>query len=111
MSDDINERIARLVEPEPVSSASSLNFSALGAWVSPNDYCRWEPVDFTYSVDRSLAVIERRWMGSTVLLSARSARLTTIPGLRTTKYTYRASDTTTSHAIAIALLAALEAEQ
>ena len=65
---------------------------------------------YTRSLDASMAVIQRRWPGATVLLSAGGVRMTTIPGLRTTKYTYRANATEIHHALALALLAALEAE-
>ncbi len=101
---DLNERIARLLEPERESDPTWVGYH----W--NEEYCQVEPRPFDRSIDASMRAIEAKWPNAEVDLASGRARLTTKPGQRTTRFTHTRSAPQTSEALALALCAALEAE-
>lgn len=117
MSDDINERIARLVEPEPVflrGTHKLIPYPSVGdVWIRDCDDFLG-PRQLTDSVDASLAVIERRWPKVGVHLERRglkeSERIAWVDFRGYHGPRIQGLGPTAAHALALALLASLEAE-
>jgi hypothetical protein len=122
MTDDTNEKIARLVEPEPERDGDcdtvGVYTSKRGAWSGRmipygNGKLDWHPIACTESVDTSLRVIEARWDDPMVTLysltTPQEKRAELCVGDGTKPHIAEAA--TTAEALALALLAALEAEK
>lgn len=101
---DLNERIARLLEPERESDPTWVGYH----W--NEEYCQVEPRPFDRSIDASMRVIEGRWPLAKVELSKGKAKLTPWPDAKPVCFELGGRDSETSHALALALCAALEAE-
>lgn len=127
---DLNERIARLLEPDPVFD-SEYGFSVGGAWlchegVHDGDFFddsvtfdgEIKPLPFKESLDASMRVIEKRWPGAEVEIKTPKphyefflASLCHMPTEdRPSLLAQEVSKESASEALALALCAALEAE-
>jgi len=124
----LNERIARLLEPDPAFD-SEYGFSVGGAWlchegVHEGDFFddsvtfdgEIKPLPFKESLDASMRVIEKRWPKCHVSLfwsDKRQEYVARISDIRTDAEDREIGDgegVTRSEALALALCAALEAE-
>jgi len=109
---DLNERIARLLEPERESDPTWVGYH----W--NEEYCQVEPRPFDRSIDASMRVIEAKWPGADVEIKTPKphyefflASLCHMPTEdRPSLLAQEVSKESASEALALALCAALEAE-
>ena len=113
---DLNERIARLLEPVPsIDECEENRHSDAFGWIGTR-HDGWVPATFKESIDASMRVIEKRWPKCHVSMfwsDKRQEYVARISDIRTEADDREIGDgegATRAEALALALCAALEAE-